>query len=106
MEITAPGIETGALVGSQGRDRRDAPRMNRLREAAAPRSRRLQQITGRVLQLAERNPGTVRIVPPRGVLLRASLRSGIGGNRRNLSFHCKGRLQSDSIRLNTPADGV
>ena len=47
-------------------------------ETAAPRSRRLLQITGRVLQLAERNPEAIRIVPPPGILIRASPRSGIG----------------------------
>ena len=36
----------GASVGSQGKDRMEAPRMNRLRETAVPPSRRLLRITG------------------------------------------------------------
>ena len=42
----------GASVESQGKDRMEAPRMNRLRETAAPPSRRLLRITGRALQAA------------------------------------------------------
>ena len=47
------GDRAGALVGSQGKDRMEAPRMNRLRETAAPPSRPLLQSTGRAIQVAE-----------------------------------------------------
>ena len=57
VEISAPEIERGASVESQGKDRMEAPKMNRPRETAAPPPRRLLRIAGRALQVAERARG-------------------------------------------------
>ena len=107
VEISAPGIKRARWWKAKGKDRMEAPRMNRLRETATPRSRRLQQITGSPsrqqrdpvsLGCSSKHPcdpsritgnfesdyssmkelGAVPIVPPSKTLFHASPRSGIG----------------------------